>query len=264
MSRSALYVGSVFHRRQTPKHRFRKHLVMALLYLDEVDRLVRTGALSQRRFGPRSFVDADHLRHRPEPTLDERVRGLVRERCGRRPDGPIALLSQLRCWGLSFDPIRLYYCFEPAGDLAAIVAEVTNTPWSEQHAYVLDARLAERADGVWCFEADKVLHVSPFFGLDHRYGFRVGRPGTRLALGIVNVHEGREVFRAGLALERRPLGAPARWSTLARHPWMPAETLAAIHWQALRLWLGGATFHPHPHPRSDRGGETAVTREASR
>jgi DUF1365 family protein len=260
MSGSALYVGSVFHRRHTPEHGFRKHLVMALLYLDEIDDLVRAGALSQRRFAPRSFVDADHLRDRPEPTLDGRVRALVRDRCGRRPAGPIALLSQLRCWGLSFDPIRVYYCFELGGDLDAIVAEVTNTPWGERHAYVLDARSADRGNGAWSFEADKLLHVSPFFGLDHRYRFRFDRPGDAVALGIVNLREGREVFRAGLALERRSLGVGSRWSTLARHPWMPAETLAAIHWQAFRLWLRGATFHPHP----DRGGDTAVTPEASR
>jgi DUF1365 family protein len=233
---------------------------MALVYLDEVDVLVERGALSRRRLAARSLLDDDHLRDRPEGSLDARVRALVEDRCGRRPEGPIALLTQLRCWGLSFDPIRLYYCFAQDGSPEAVVAEVTNTPWGERHAYVLDLRGARRGGNTLRVDADKVFHVSPFFGMDHRYQFQIGVPRDVLALGIVSLRGGQEVFRAGLTLERRSFDRAARRRTLARHPWMPAETLVAIYWQALRLWLRGAPFHPHP----DRGNAAPVVTEVSR
>ena len=64
---------------------------------------------------------------------------LLEARTGRRPDGPVRLLTQLRHWGIAFNPVSFYYCFEPGGErVEAVVAEVTNTPWGERHTYVLE------------------------------------------------------------------------------------------------------------------------------
>jgi DUF1365 family protein len=259
---SALYVGSVVHARFDPQHRFRKRIAMAWLWLDELPELLRSGAISRRRAGARSFHDGDYLAGAKGSTLDERVRARVAESCGRRPTGPIALLSQLRCWGMCFDPIRLYVCFDASERIDALVAEVTNTPWNEQHSYVFDARRAQHSgapNGPLVFEVDKDFHVSPFFGMNHRYHFRfdVSARADRLRLGIENRHDATPVFHAALALERRGFARSARRRLLVRFPWMPAETLIAIYWQALRLWLRGATFHPHPHPVNEAAAEAS-------
>jgi DUF1365 family protein len=47
------------------------------------------------------------------------------------------------------------------------------------------------------------------------------------------------LFDATLSLERRPWTAREIRRQLVRHPAMTASVIAAIHWQALRLWWKG-------------------------
>ena len=66
------------------------------------------------------------------------VRDLVEERVGRRPLGPVRLLTHLRYAGYVMNPLSLFYCFDASGRrVEAVVAEVTNTPWGERYCYVL-------------------------------------------------------------------------------------------------------------------------------
>src|SRR5271166_496120 len=59
---SSLYVGSVFHRRLTPKpHRFRYRLFWLLIDLDELPELDRRlKVFSHNRFNLFSLIDRDH------------------------------------------------------------------------------------------------------------------------------------------------------------------------------------------------------------
>ena len=91
----------------------------------------------------------------------------------RGPRGPVRLLTTLRTFGHNFNPVCFYYCFAPGGErVEAVVAQVTNTPWGERHAYVL-RRDGERS--VMRDTMEKVFHVSPFIGMDNRYDWRVDR-----------------------------------------------------------------------------------------
>jgi DUF1365 family protein len=64
---------------------------------------------------------------------------LVAARTGSAPAGPVRLLTNLRYFGHCFNPVSFYYCFDEPGErVEAVVAEVTNTPWGERHAYVLE------------------------------------------------------------------------------------------------------------------------------
>ncbi len=143
--------------------------------------------------------------------------------------------------------MSFYYCYQSDGEtLDAIVAEVNNTPWGEQHCYVLPAAEnlgdAERQS----FEQPKEFHVSPFMDLDMEYHWRLTRPGHRLQVHIENHQHGGKLFDASLGLERRPLIASQMAGVLVRFPLITAKLVLAIYFQALRLWLKKTPIVDHP------------------
>jgi len=256
MLHSALYTGWVRHRRHAPRdHAFRYRLFMTYLDLAEVDRVLSLHPLWSRS-GPAAvrFERADYLGDPARP-LDAEVRDRVAAVLGRRPAGPVRLLTHLRTWGHCFNPVSFYYCFDPADELDAIVAEVTNTPWQERHGYVMDAR-AGRRGRAYRFDLAKALHVSPFFPMDQRYDWQFRAPGDSLAVHMNNLERGRRVFDATLVLRRRELSFRTMTEVLVQHPVMTGRVVAAIHWQALRLWLKRVPFFSHPAKLAARQQET--------
>lgn len=245
---SALYEGTVSHVRLTPFRRsFRSRLVMVFLDLGELDRVFagrwfwgieRPAFLGFRR--------ADHFGD-PEEPLERSVRELVERRTGERLAGPVRVLTQLRSLGYAFNPLTLYYCYEPNGtDLQAVVAEVSNTPWGERHCYVLEARNAERRGNRLAFRTPKELHVSPFLGMDVEHRWRLGVPDRRLTLTITDENIEGPQFIAALRLDRRAIDGAALARALLARPLPGIQTIAGIYLHALRLWLRGAPYFPHP------------------
>lgn len=246
--KSCVYEGTVRHRRFTPiRHEFRYRIFLLYLDLDELPGVFDGRWLwSARRAAPAWFRRADYLGD-PAVPLADAVRDLVVARGGKRPAGPIRLLTHLRYWGYLQNPVSFYYCFDPTGTtVETVVAEVTNTPWNERHAYVVEAKAGSshlRAS------MPKVFHVSPFIPMDQRYDWRLSVPGERLHVGMTNLQAGERTFDATLALRRAPLTGPVLAGCLARHPWMTASVVAGIYRQAFRLWRRGVPFHPHPKTR---------------
>jgi uncharacterized protein len=243
---SALYEGVVSHRRRTPvAHAFRARLYLLYLDLDELPQLFDRHPLwSARRWAPARWRRADYLGDPARP-LDEEVRALVQRRLGFRPAGPVRMLAQVRTWGIGFNPVAFYWCFDAAGEeVEAVVAEVTNTPWGERHAYVAGADGND--SGMLVSRHAKALHVSPLMEMEQEYVWRIARPGERLTIAIENERDGEVVFDAGLALRRREL-TPRRLTTvLLRFPLMTAQVLARIYLEALRLRLKGVPWHAKP------------------
>ena len=242
LMQSSVYEGSVCHlRRIEPRHAFTKRLFMLYLDLSELDRVFEGRWLwGIERSRLLSFRRRDHLGD-PAVSLDQAVRELVRERTGRALEGPIRLLTQMRTAGYVFNPVSLYYGFKPSGELDAVVADVSNTPWNERHAYVLPAK-----EGRIDARAQKEFHVSPFLAMSHEYRFTLEPPAATLRARIENFARGELVFDANLELERREIGTSSLASTLARFPWMTFQLVAAIYWQAFRLHRLGAAVYPHP------------------
>jgi DUF1365 family protein len=249
---SGLYVGRLRHRRSAPvDHVFSYGLFMIYLDLAELPRVFRGNPLwSADRPAPAWFRSADHLGG-GSGSLDESVRDLVESRTGARPAGPIRLLTHVRTLGYVFNPVSFYYCFDVTGRVVdAIVAEVNNTPWGERHCYVLPRNRELPSSSALRFRFPKEFHVSPFMGMGLEYDWRFTRPGPSLAAHMMSLEAGRPIFDATLTLRRREITGSALTRVLLEFPAMTARVIAAIHWQALRLWLKRVPFRPHPRPEA--------------
>ena len=243
MSASALYVGSIRHRRTEPQTEFTHPIALTYLDLAELPRLLG-GRLVASGPGVVRFRRSDYLGD-PEVSLEQSVRARVAELTGSRPAGPIRMLTQLRSFGLCFNPVSFYYCMDADGERAEhVLAEVTNTPWGERRSYVLSERRAGSSVIAGTFA--KELHVSPFFGMDHTYHARATTPAQTLSVHIENEQAGAVVFDATLSMTRRPLTPRTLAQTTARFPVATARLLALIYGHALALKLQGARYHPHP------------------
>lgn len=245
---SAIYEGRVRHRRMKPAgHAFTHRLFMMYLDLDELGSVFRGRWLwSCRRAAVARFRREHHLGD-PSTPLDLAVRELVEAETGRRPQGPIRLLTHLSYFGYCFNPVSFYYCFdENDRALECIVAEVNNTPWGERHCYVLDAGQDEGQAGHARHRPVKAMHVSPFMPMDVDYDWRFSAPGERLAVHMENHRQGDKLFDATLELERVEITGPALARVLSLYPVMTFRVIWAIHWQALRLWLKRVPVYDHP------------------
>lgn len=243
---SAVYEGTLMHARHAPRrHAFAYGVYLLYLDLDELPELLAApGPLRDGRFGLLSFHRADYLGGAAD--LAEAARERVVAALGFRPAGPVRLLTHVRSLGYVFNPVSFYYCFAADGStLEAVVAEISNTPWGERHAYVVRAG----DDGARA-DLEKVFHVSPFFDLSQRYRWELGVPGDALAIEMRNLESGREVFRARLSLRRRAWSSAALWRAALGQPLMAWKVHAAIYWQALRLYAKRVPFFTHPSKRA--------------
>ena len=251
-TRSSLCEGWVTHeRRGRLAHRFRYHVFMILLDLDELPALGRHLRLfGHNRPRPVSFRDADHLLGSGDGIRRDLERA-VADAGHRLPEGRVELLTHCRVLGYVFNPVSFYYCYGGSGSLELVVAEVNNT-YGDRHSYVLP--VAEEQVEPW---TKKAMHVSPFFPPDAgSYRWTLSPPGKRVEVGVDLGQAGETRLRARLSLARRPLTDRALASALARHPFMTVKVIAAIHFEALRLWGKGLRFWERPphDPELARGG----------
>ena len=242
---SALYEGTVAHRRLRPRrHRLRYRVFSLLLDIDEVPALCAgLRLLSHRRFNLFSFDERDHgdgtggsLRDWVETHLAEA--GIDLE------GGTIRLLAMPRVLGYGFNPISVWFCYHRSGRLAALLHEVHNT-FGERHTYLIpvspDASPADIVQG-----CAKEFHVSPFMAMDMRYDFRVHAPDERLNLAILGGDSDGPMIVAALSAKRRPLTDAALLRAFLRTPLLTMKVIGGIHWEALRLWIKGVRLHARP------------------
>lgn len=246
---SALYSGWVQHRRFAPRtHDFRYRMGLLYLDLDEQQQLFDLSPLAGNgRWAPFAFRETDYLPQftRAGISLSDAVRQRVGAALGHRPLGSICLLTQPRSWGLAFNPVSFFYCHDADGRLAAILCEVSNTPWRERYHYVLPAD----GDGHQHFAVAKALHVSPFLPRELEYRMAFSPAGARLGIHMADwLTDGQgatKVFDASLSLHRSPLDRASLHAYLRSFPWMTGKTVAAIYWQALRLVLKRIPLFSH-------------------
>lgn len=257
---SALYTGWVRHRRFLPRpHQFRYRLFMPYLDLAELDTVFQDRWLwSVGRPNLAWFRRADYLGD-PAIPLDTAVRDRVEQETGRRPAGPIRLLTHLRYFGYVFNPVSFYYCFDAADTrVETLLAEITNTPWNERRAYVLTPERDEPQGRHHRWRFAKDFHVSPFMPMDIDYDWRFGEPGDKLNVHMRLDRHGTKLFDATLDLQRRELSGAELAGALIRHPLMTAQVVAGIYWQAARLQWKSIPVYDHPGESSP--GQPGVNR----
>jgi uncharacterized protein len=248
---SCIYTGTIRHRRLEPRKEFTYSLALAYIDLDELPTLLG-GRLLSPGPGALRFRRGDYHGDPARP-LDISVRDRVQELSGQRPAGPIRVLTQPRSFGLCFNPVSFYYCFDADADADAggdrlryVLAEVTNTPWGERQSYLLGDGPGDRGANVLRGRFAKELHVSPFMGMDHVYDARATSPASTLSVHIESLRRGQTVFDATLALERHELTPSAVRRMTLRYPVSTLRVLALIYGHAVGLKLAGARVHPHP------------------
>jgi uncharacterized protein len=164
--------------------------------------------------------------------VDERPAALDGVAC----DGPIRVLTHPG----AFNPVSFYYCFDHDERLQTLVAEVTNTPWGERQTYRLSR--SDQDGRVVRGQSRKAMHVSPFFGMDQMYEWRVAEPGKTLSVHIENREHGERAFDATLSLKRHEMTR----KSLALTKLSALRTLPLIYGHAAVIRARGIRTRPHP------------------
>jgi DUF1365 family protein len=206
---------------------------------------------SYQRANVAYFRRKDHFGD-PFASMDTAVRDLVEASIGKRPDGPIRLLTHLRYFGYCFNPASFYYCYDACDvRVETIVVEIHNTPWGEHHCYVLGDTHNEHPVDHWrryCFK--KIFHVSPFIDMDIHYDWRFRLPGEIIRVHMIDMGNDKKLFDASLMLKRRPISHKELTRVLMKYPFMTMKVTSMIYFQALRLLLKNTPFFTHPKKRS--------------
>ena len=241
---AALYVGEVMHARLKPiGHRF-SYRVMSLLI--DLDRLTEADRLS-RLFGVNraalySFHESDHGARDGSP-LRAYTQRCATEHGIDLSGGRVLLLCYPRLLGYTFNPLSVYFCYRASGELALLIYEVRNT-FGDIHAYVLPVKPGEMSRAGVRQQQDKLFYVSPFIEMAMRYHFRVLPPGQRIQLRILETDRDGPLLAATFTGLRRALSTGQLWRAFFALPLVTVKIVAAIHWEALRLWLKGARLVP--------------------
>lgn len=246
---SALYVGRVTHERMHGiRHRLAYRVYMLLLDLDHIEDR-RPGLLGRGRFGLMSWRAADHgdrSGHALRGQVEAHLAGAGIDIAG----GPIRLLTMPRILGYGFNPLSVFFCHHPDGQLAAILYEVTNT-FHERHSYLI-ATPSEAAHGPVRQSADKVFFVSPLMDMDLTYDFTVRPPGEAVGVTIAVRRGQTPVLTASFAGQRRPLTNGALVRAFVTHPLLTWKVMWGIHWEAAVSMIKGAKYRsrgaPPAHP----------------
>ncbi len=280
---SCLYEGVIRHRRRTPaKNSFKFSAFMFYLDLDELNEVFDGGWFwSKRRLSYASFRRSDHLKQfSAERDLKMCVGEVLLDHGVSAEVGQVCLLTQLRYFGFRMNPISLYYCFGKTNQrLIAVIAEVNNTPWDEQHVYVIpdheaessttaDSSIASAASpastavaserrtlkrpqrSIKTEKLNKSFHVSPFMHSDMYYRMIYSLPAEKIGVKMENFESGKKIFDVSMLMQKKSLTKARLFWMGVKYPVYSLKVFAGIYFQALKLYLKKVPFHPHPKRQS--------------
>jgi len=243
---AALYVGDVMHARLKPMgHRFSYKVMSLLIDLDRLsDADTQSRLFGVNRAALYSFHESDHGL-RDGSALRPYVQRLAAENGIDLTGGKVLLLCYPRLFGYTFNPLSVYFCFEASGALSMLIYEVRNT-FGDIHSYALPVKPGEMTESGVRQEHDKLFYVSPFIEMAMRYQFRVVAPGACVKLRILESDAEGPLLAATFSGKRRAMTSASLMRTFAALPFVTFKIIAAIHWEALRLWFKGAKLVVRP------------------
>ena len=268
LASASLYFGEVMHVRLKPiGHRFSYRVMSLLIDLDRLDAADRQSRLfGVNRAALYSFHEKDHG-ERDGSSLRIYAQRRAAE-CGvDLTGGRVLLLCYPRLLGFTFNPLSAYFCYRADGELALMIYEVRNT-FGDIHAYVLAVQPGELSESGLRQTQDKLFYVSPFIDMPMRYHFRVSPPAADVKLRILETDSAGPLLAATFHGRRRELSAAQLLGSFFALPLVTLKIVAAIHWEALRLWIKGARLVPRSistagHPACDTASNTVLASRKS-
>jgi uncharacterized protein len=243
---SAIYEGTTTHVRRKPiRHRLQYGLFSLLIDLDELDDLGSLRFFSHNRTNLVSFFDEDHGA-RDGGDLRQWITAELAEAGIHETPGRIRLLCLPRIAGYEFNPLTIWFIDDEGGEPRWILYEIHNT-FGEAHSHLVEVNGSDRHRHGF----RKEFYVSPFFDVEGGYRVTISQPGARISIAITYEVDDETVFTATLAGRRIPLTSKTLLGAVIRYPLITFKVMAAIHWEAAKLWLKGARYRRRPAPPVD-------------
>lgn len=248
-----VYRGKVFHQRHgTLRHRLTYNVLSVCLELNQVDSAASSVPLfSFNRFNLFSVYEKDHMDEGYTDlqmfVWDMLLQSSLFTTADQRPTR-IEMLAFPRFLGRAFNPISVFFCYGENEDLKAVLYQVRNT-FGERHHYAF--KIAEGEASIHQHSCDKQFYVSPFIEMDCTYDFRLSVPGEKASIVINQTQNQKPLLTASFLGENQPINRRTMIAlavSLFQSGW---KILAAIHWEALKLWCKGAIYQRRPVPPVD-------------
>jgi DUF1365 family protein len=240
--------GRTWHgRKGGPENAFSYGVDYVVVDAEQTDGLPAIFGLN--RAAPVSLHDSDHGGQPGRGQGALWVRDVLAAQCPEFRVGAIRLLAQPRVFGHVFNPVAFWLIDDDNGQLAIVIAEVTNT-YGDRHSYLChrdDFGPIGKSDRL---SARKIFHVSPFQPIAGEYDFNFDIRDDRISIRIALGHEAGGLI-ATLTGPVRPLTSVGLLGAMLRRPFGSRRVLGLIHWQALKLWWKGATFRARPSPPAE-------------
>ena len=233
--------GQVMHERLRPvQHRFVYPVFYVRINLARLEEMNsawfginrwRIAALHTRDYGARDGSD-----------LQQWIKKLL-EQHGIEANGEIWLQTFPRVFGFVFNPVSFWYCYDNAGALRAVMAEVNNT-FGESHRYLLTDAHAITAQSELI--SNKNMHVSPFCQVQGLYRFRFRDTSDSTFVSLDYYDESGLLIKTTLGGKSADYTAAGIRHAVFKQPFLTIGIVLGIHWQAFKLWRKKIPFFSKP------------------
>jgi DUF1365 family protein len=239
MINSAIYNGTVIHKRFKPKvHSFKYSVFSLLIDLSELEILdKKISFFSLNKFNLISFFEKDHG-DRDGSSLKNWVIKQLQNYQINTENIKIKLLCYPRIFGYVFNPLSVFYIYNESENITAILYEVKNT-FGEQHTYVFKIKDDQKLLQHNC---SKKFHVSPFIEMNCSYFFKLLKPGQKILVIIDQYQEQDKILYASQDGTRMEFNSKELLKSYLKHPIMTFKIIIAIHYEAFNLWVKGIKF----------------------